>query len=84
MLFWACSTNKPEGYRGECVPPGLYLIPFRFWNKPNALGQIHVSNVLVVSVQTGEVVTRLHGEMHDGLCVMSQRACLELGNTFCS
>lgn len=27
MLFWACSTNKPEGYRGECVPPWLYLYP---------------------------------------------------------
>lgn len=25
MLFWACSTNKPEGYRGKCVPPRLYL-----------------------------------------------------------
>lgn len=21
MLFWACSTNKPEGYRGECALP---------------------------------------------------------------
>lgn len=42
MLFWACSTNKPEGYRGKCF---VARLPLDDWT----LFKIHIySRVKVV------------------------------------
>lgn len=64
MLFWACSTNKPEGYRGECVPPGLYLSPPVSGTSQMLFDRFtHVKHTLVY-LNKIQQISGLHGKIH--------------------